>query len=49
LQLDYVTPTAGHTLQVNDIMDPIDSMVGFVLPDRFAPKKQEFLQPVPLL
>jgi hypothetical protein len=49
LQLEYVTPTAGQTIQVAEIMDPIDSMVGFVLPERFTQKKTEFLQQVPMV
>jgi hypothetical protein len=45
LQLEYVTPTPGQNLQINNILDPIDSMVGFVLSERVAQKKAEsFIQ-----
>jgi hypothetical protein len=44
LQLEYVTPTPGQNLQVNDILDPIDSMIGFVLTERISKKPESLVQ-----
>lgn len=49
LQLEYVTPTPGQNLQINDLLDPIDSMVGFVLTERTTNKKPESMIQSPMV
>ena len=39
LQLEYLSATQHSQIQLNDLLDPIDSMVGFILTEKTSQKK----------
>lgn len=39
LQLEYLSTTQPQTININDLLDPIDCMIGFILPERLTTKK----------
>ena len=45
LQLEYLTTTQPQVIEINDLLDPIDSMIGFILPERLSSKKAESIIP----
>lgn len=49
LQLEYLSASHPQSVQIADLLDPIDSMVGFVLSDKIAPRKSESQVQSPLV
>jgi hypothetical protein len=49
LQLDFLSASHPQSVQIADLLDPIDSMVGFVLCEKLAPRKIESQVQSPLV
>lgn len=45
LQLEYLTTNTPQVIEINELLDPIDSMIGFILPERLSSKKTESVIP----
>ena len=39
IQLEYLASSHPQSIQINDILDPVDSMVGFIMNEKGTHKK----------
>lgn len=46
--MEYLTTSTPQVIEINELLDPIDSMIGFILPERLSSKKTESIIPTSL-